>query len=379
MIYFYEKIVRLKSIFLAIGALIALLLLSSCAMKPQLVGQIQKQVDIKIARDTDEIKISQQATPMMPEVKFTVPINYEVTQFEAINQLKKTKQKPLSLAGFGGAGLGLILFSASPAPDATKYSEKKYNSLSDSRLQTRQIGLVLLLAGLGVGYFGGTETTFFEQPTGKLSATKKKADLQVRDFSAWVQCDNFQKEKIESGFVNDKSEGAFDASEVLDKAITHRPNLPMEVTFGVDLENGIGRSFGLSIEEAVDIISNKAIDWSKSGIDANVKPAPAVNQLDDLAVKAGQDISVKLILENKGNAPMFRAAACFQSDAELFDGSSNKIVLFGKIMPGEKAERTLNLIVPKDARFDMLPLSVKFEEFNGFTPKQTDFILYIDK
>lgn len=356
-----------------------LILLCSCTLAPEIINKTEKLVSVKTARDTEQIKITQEATPITPEMKFIVPVNYEVSSFETVHTIRETRRTTQSWLGFGGSVLGLLYFAANPAPDPASYAESKYNSLSDDRLMARQIGLGITLAGLAVGFFSPKDVSIFNQPTGKITIVKNKSESQVKNFSVWAQCDNLRKEKIQSGFVTDQSEGTINFREILSKSITRRDKLPYEVTLSVDLENGVSESLAMPIAEAIDFISAKEIDWSVGQLQAGKKPVAAVNQISDQSIKAGKEITVNLELENKGNETIYQMAAYLNSELELWDNSQNKILLFGKMAPGGKVTRSFSVLIPPDIKLDMMPLKISFQELNGHMPKPINLIIYIDK
>jgi hypothetical protein len=81
--------------------------------------------------------------------------------------------------------------------------------------------------------------------------------------------------------------------------------------------------------------------------------------------RAGDELTLRLTVTNKGKGPLYRFQARTRSREPAFDGHR---FYLGKIEPGRRAEDTVSLTIPKDHADAAVDVQIEFEEHNGFVP-----------
>ncbi|MEO1270097.1 MAG: MXAN_5808 family serine peptidase [Myxococcota bacterium] len=105
-------------------------------------------------------------------------------------------------------------------------------------------------------------------------------------------------------------------------------------------------------------LSKQNIDWSAGKSDPS--PSVSVTLTSDQpnhTFKAGDTITFKATVANRGDQPLYRVRAVSRCDNELFD---DREFLFGKLKPGETISRMVTVEVPKHhgGRFDVVKLDL---------------------
>lgn len=352
-------------------------ILASCSFAPEVLSRSQRQVITKAVSEPEQLRINQEPTPTAPTLKFTAPVTYEYIDSETIETIKKTQRTSTSLIGFGVSILGAIVFAANPAPDPQSYTEDKFESLNMQKLQARQIGFGIALAGAAVGFLGGNKSAISERATGQTVTIKREAAAQPKNYSVWLQCDNLKKEKIGTGAITEK-EGSFDLQNALSTAITAKEKLPQTITLITELDNGKTHHIEMPIGKTLSLINNQ-LDWSADKPDGKKTPSLVIEAIDDITARPGETIITNIKIENQGAGPACQLAAYVKAGEDLFDGRKNKILLFGRIPSGGAMTCPLIITLPKEAKLTMTPITISFEEFNGFAPKPIRIMLYAEK
>lgn len=86
------------------------------------------------------------------------------------------------------------------------------------------------------------------------------------------------------------------------------------------------------------------IDWSLDGTASGTPNISVRVSPEDLKVRAGEKSTVSVEVENTGTIPTYRLTATAKSDDPIFDG---KELVFGKLNPGEKRNRSFPFEIPK--------------------------------
>ncbi len=123
-----------------------------------------------------------------------------------------------------------------------------------------------------------------------------------------------------------------------------------------------------SVSAAVNALLADKI--KQRGNETGASPSPPPLPEAELAIrpvelKAGQPVTLTLNVTNRGKGPLYRFQARTQSD----DPALNGILFYlGKLDGGESAADSVTLPLPADRPDGTVPLSLLFEEYNGFVP-----------
>ena len=141
-------------------------------------------------------------------------------------------------------------------------------------------------------------------------------------------------------------DGALVASAGRDKTARLQPSIPAMVT--ANLAEKIARR------------------GNEIGAASPSPPLPEAElSIQPVELHAGQPVTLTLTVTNKGKSPLYR----FQGKTKSEDPALNGLWFYmGKVEPGQVADDSITLPLPADRPDGTIPLSLEFEEYNGFTP-----------
>ena len=148
-------------------------------------------------------------------------------------------------------------------------------------------------------------------------------------------------------------DGAIVASGGRDKTARLQPSIPAMVT--ANLAEKIARR------------------GNEIGATPSSPPLPEAElSIRPVELQAGQPVTLTLTVTNKGKGPLYR----FQAKTRSEDPALNGLLFYmGKVEPGQVADDSITLPLPADRPDGTIPLSLEFDEYNGFTPAPLQAVL----
>jgi hypothetical protein len=125
------------------------------------------------------------------------------------------------------------------------------------------------------------------------------------------------------------------------------------------------------------VASNLAEKIARRGNEIGAAPSPPPLPEAELAIrpvelKAGQPVTLTLTVTNKGKGSLYR----FQGKTRSEDPVLNGLLFYvGKVEAGQTADDSITVPLPADRPDGAIPLSLEFEEYNGFTPAPLQAVL----
>ncbi len=120
-------------------------------------------------------------------------------------------------------------------------------------------------------------------------------------------------------------------------------------------------------DDIVEALSAQDIDWS-AGESSGVPESTTRFILDKSKVKAGGKVVLTVEVTNKGDGPLYRLWAATECKNPLFD--KHEFIL-GKIEKGQTRSYSTTVELPQSAIDRKDDITIKFNELNGYTPKET--------
>ena len=118
------------------------------------------------------------------------------------------------------------------------------------------------------------------------------------------------------------------------------------------------------------VTANLAEKIAQRGNETGAAPSPpplpeAELSIHPMELKAGQPVTLTVTVTNRGKGPLYR----FQAKSRSEDPALNGLLFYmGKVDPGQAMTDSVTLPLPADRPDGTIPLSLEFEEYNGFTP-----------
>ena len=118
---------------------------------------------------------------------------------------------------------------------------------------------------------------------------------------------------------------------------------------------------------------------TRRGNEIGVAPSPPPLAEAELSIRpvdltAGQPVTLTLTVTNKGKGPLYR----FQATTKSEDPALNGLHFYmGKLEPGQTLDDSVTLPLPADRPDGAIPLSLEFEEYNGFIPASLQAVLAV--
>ncbi|HEY5938860.1 MAG TPA: MXAN_5808 family serine peptidase, partial [Kofleriaceae bacterium] len=151
-----------------------------------------------------------------------------------------------------------------------------------------------------------------------------------------------------------------------------------------DAETVVGTMAGKEMTRAEAELRKLGVDWSQ-GTDqgpSETTVTVSTDRKDNIGL-AGQPFELKVTVENKGKAPLYQLRATTKSDNRLF---SERELVFGKVMPGEKKTWSTTLgfcktdettqkrecKLPETLRERADGVRIQFEEAHGHAPASAE-------
>lgn len=118
------------------------------------------------------------------------------------------------------------------------------------------------------------------------------------------------------------------------------------------------------------IAANLADKVKQRGNEIGAIPSPPPLPEAELSIRpmelvAGRPVTLTLSIRNKGKGPLYRFQARTKSEDPTLNGL---LFYFGKIEPGQTVDDAVTLPLPADRPDGSIPVSLEFEEYNGFIP-----------
>ena len=122
----------------------------------------------------------------------------------------------------------------------------------------------------------------------------------------------------------------------------------------------VSPSFATALAEKIKQRGNEA------GPAPSPPPLPEAElSIQPVEARAGSDLTLVVKVRNKGRGSLYRVQARTKSADQAFDG---QFFYFGKVDPGQSADDTVVIQIPRDRGDGQIPLQIEFEEYNGFAP-----------
>ncbi len=118
------------------------------------------------------------------------------------------------------------------------------------------------------------------------------------------------------------------------------------------------------------IAANLADKLKQRGNEIGAIPSPPPLPEAELSIRpmdlvAGRPVTLTVSITNKGKGPLYRFQARTKSEDPALNGL---LFYFGKIEPGQTVDDAVTLPLPADRPDGAIPVSLEFEEYNGFIP-----------
>ncbi|MGR3309216.1 MAG: MXAN_5808 family serine peptidase [Candidatus Brocadiales bacterium] len=120
-------------------------------------------------------------------------------------------------------------------------------------------------------------------------------------------------------------------------------------------------------DDIVEALSAQDIDWS-AGESSGVPEPTTRFVLDKSKVKAGDKVVLTVEVTNEGDAPLYRLWAATECKNPRFDKLE---FILGKIEKGQTRSYSTTVELPQSAIDRKDAITIKFNELNGYTPKET--------
>lgn len=118
------------------------------------------------------------------------------------------------------------------------------------------------------------------------------------------------------------------------------------------------------------VAANLADKMKQRGNEIGAVPSPPPLPEAEISIRpmelvAGRPVTLTVSVTNKGKGPLYRFQARTKSEDPALNGL---LFYFGKIEPGQTVSDAVTIPLPADRSDGTIPVSLEFEEYNGFVP-----------
>lgn len=381
---------------------VAMLMLPACVSSERGLGQFSERMAGERTKSSEEtlsppaLEITQKPTVTNPQMNVKVLADavrrdYIIQRYQ---RLERTEQitSGEGLAIFGGITMGLGFFSwLLNLVQATQTTDSSGATLSDAEIKANEDkympkanqGLGIMLLGLIpviVGASTDKTVVTVDKPVGSYETNitrdnnlGRKVPMTNLLVSATVK--NGEKTFSTSTVTDQSGMASIKIDNVLIQSFADAAvPLPENVRVIVEPKGGQGETIYYDLEQAIGIMSQGKIDWSKCP--EGLAPYPEAKMEIGGKAKANETVIFKIDVSNKkGKGDCCRMQAIIKSDEPYFN---NQRILLGRLKTGQEIAVERSYEIPRLWRDRIIPLTITFDEQYGNIPESIKATLNIE-